>query len=65
MASEVSHCDLFKETLGSAVRVKLEEQAEARKIKPAEGPQSISSKPYIKVTTVKYLAQLLDGADFV
>jgi hypothetical protein len=53
------------QSFASAVRMKLEEQAEARKTKPAEGPQSTSSKPYIKVTTVKYLAQLLDGADFV
>ena len=53
------------QSFASAVRMKLEEQAEARKIKPAEGPQSTSSKPCIKVTTVKYLAQLLDGADFV
>jgi hypothetical protein len=54
----------FATSIGS----KLEEQAKLAKsqaVASAEGGPSSPPKPVIKVTTVKYLAQILNDADFV
>jgi hypothetical protein len=50
-------------SFANLIRLKLEEQAKLANI-PQDGPSS-RPKPIIKVTTVKYLAQILNKADFV
>ncbi|KAF2469510.1 uncharacterized protein BDR25DRAFT_335021 [Lindgomyces ingoldianus] len=61
----------------AAVITKLREQVEAKKMAQERSPEAKESdtaneegengfpQPYIKVTTIKYLAQLLNGADFI
>lgn len=49
----------------TAIQLKLKQQAEASEAKQPGGAQNSAPKTFVKVTTVKYLAQLLDGADFV
>jgi hypothetical protein len=54
------------QTFANAINQKLNQQAERTQAvaSPDDGDSAVP-RPYIKVTTVKYLAQLLNGADFV
>ncbi|ORY12997.1 hypothetical protein BCR34DRAFT_481788 [Clohesyomyces aquaticus] len=63
--------------LAMAILDRLQKQGEAKKTSqekpegldanstPAERDSGSSSRPYVKITTIKYLAQLLNGADFI
>ncbi|KAF2492617.1 hypothetical protein BU16DRAFT_87040 [Lophium mytilinum] len=59
---------LARETIqgfSSAIIAKLKAQSQLPPPKSAENAATTPPKPLVKITTVKYLAQLLDGADFV
>ncbi|KAF2968291.1 hypothetical protein GQX73_g5280 [Xylaria multiplex] len=51
-------------SFATAIGEKLEEQSYVR-VGDEEPPKSVPPESLIKVTTVKYLAQLLNGADFI
>lgn len=52
-------------SFSSGVRAKLEKQARLPKAPSVTGGSAAPPKPVIKVTTVKFLAQFLDDADFI
>ena len=52
-------------SFASAVRAKLEKQASLPRTPSVTGGSATLPKPVIKVTTVKFLAQFLDDADFI
>jgi hypothetical protein len=55
------------QSLADAIQQKAKEAADFSKeaSKPTSGAQQAVNKPYVKITTIKYLAQLLQGAEFI
>lgn len=54
------------QSFADAIKQKTQEAVEFKEAtKPADGSIQKSNKPYVKITTIKYLAQLLEGADFI
>ena len=54
------------QSFANAIKQKTKEAAEFKEVtEPADSSTQKLNKTHVKITTIKYLAQLLDGADFV